>query len=319
MKHQIEAAYIGIESPDPSRVGRYLESVVGLMPGAPTPGGAVTFRADSKAQRVFVQRGPGHDAVCIGFEAIDAESFDAAARRLRGLGVELTPGSAAEKAERRVADLLGMPSPWGPRVELVLRLEEASTPFESSAFEHGIVTEGQGFGHFVFGVGNDEAYAGSRRFAMEGLGLRLSDTLRMPVGGGDMHVTFLHCNPRHHSLALARVPLPTGAPALHHINFEVAAVRDVGIAYERALRSGTPIANTIGQHANDRMISFYSMSPDGWQVEIGATGKVVGDDWNGVREYDRISDWGHQPPQVLADLQRAARPCETSAATTALP
>ena len=40
MKHQIEAAYIGIESQNPARVGRYLEEVVGLMPGAPTPDGA---------------------------------------------------------------------------------------------------------------------------------------------------------------------------------------------------------------------------------------------------------------------------------------
>lgn len=307
MKHQIEAAYIGIESQNPARVARYLEEVVGLMPGAPTPDGARTFRADSKSQRVFVHDGPRNDASCIGFEAVDADAFSATAERLRRLGVELTPASAAEKAERRVADLLAMRSPWGTRVELALRLEESATAFASSAFEQGIVTHGQGFGHFVFKVGGDEAYAASCRFAIEGLGLRLSDSLRMPMGDGEMRVSFLHCNPRHHSLALACVPPPAAAQALHHINFEVAAVRDVGTAFERAVRSGTPVANTIGQHANDRMISFYSVSPDGWQVEIGATGKVIDDDWSDVREYDRISDWGHQPPQVLADMQQAAQ------------
>ena len=83
-------------------------------------------------------------------------------------------------------------------------------------------------------------------------------------------------------------------------------MRDVGTAFERALASGTPIANTIGQHANDRMISFYSVSPDGWQVEIGATGRVVDENWQGGMEYARISDWGHQPPQVLAEMLRPA-------------
>ena len=43
MKHQIEAAYVGIESPDPATIGRYLEQVVGLMPGEPTPAGDEPF------------------------------------------------------------------------------------------------------------------------------------------------------------------------------------------------------------------------------------------------------------------------------------
>ena len=36
----------------------------------------------------------------------------------------------------------------------------------------------------------------------------------------------------------------------------------------RAVQAGAPIANTLGQHDNDRMVSFYSESPDGWRVEV---------------------------------------------------
>jgi len=89
---------------------------------------------------------------------------------------------------------------------------------------------------------------------------------------------------------------------LHHLNVEVASVEDVGRALERALQSHTPLANTLGQHDNDAMVSFYSVSPDGWRMEIGATGRVIGPDWSDVREYDRISRWGHQPPEVLSAL-----------------
>lgn len=307
MQHLLEAAYIGIASPDPARIATYLQDVVGLMPGEPTAGGARTFRADAKAQRVFVHEGAHPGASCIGFEAVDAQAYAATVQRLRAAGVALTPATAAEKAERRVADMVGMQAPWGVRVELVLGLAQAAAPFSSAAFPNGIVTQDQGFGHFVFGIGSDATYDAACRFAIDGLGLRLSDTLRMPIPEGEMRVSFLHCNARHHSLALARVPLPPGLPAvLHHVNFEVSSVRDVGTAFERALRHGTPIANTIGQHANDRMISFYSMGPDGWQVEVGATGRTVDAHWSDVQEYDRISDWGHQPPQVLAELQGAA-------------
>ena len=138
---------------------------------------------------------------------------------------------------------------------------------------------------------------------MEGLGLKLSDTLRMPMGPAEMNVSFFHCNARHHTLAIASVPMPEVAKKLHHINFEVRQVAAVGAAYDRALAAGTPIANMIGQHENDGMVSFFSVGPDGWQVEIGATGRQIGDDWNDVREYSRISLWGHHPPAVLAQMQ----------------
>ncbi len=194
-------------------------------------------------------------------------------------------------------------TPWGVPLEVVLGLEAAEAPFASAAFPNGVVTQGQGFGHFVFAVNSQADYEASRVLAMAGLGMGLSDWLRLPLpGGAEMHVSFFHCNPRHHSLAIAWVPAPELPRRLHHINFEVGQVVDVGMAYERALKAGTPIANTLGQHANDRMVSFYSVSPDGWQVEIGATGRVVHEGWADAREYDRISEWGHQPPQVLGTL-----------------
>jgi hypothetical protein len=116
----------------------------------------------------------------------------------------------------------------------------------------------------------------------------------------ELNVSFFHCNARHHSLAIAQIPAPEVPQKLHHINFEVKQVVDVGAAFERALATGTPIANMLGQHENDGMVSFYSVGPDGWQVEVGATGRQITDNWNDVREYNRISIWGHQPPAVFA-------------------
>ena len=303
MKLDIESAYIVVESGNPAAVNAYLGDVVGLMPGAATPAGSSTWRDDTKAQREVVANGPSNDATCIGFVATSRESFEATVARLRKLGLEPAAGTDAQNRERRVAEMISVRAPWGVDVEVVLGLESAATPFVSTVFPDGFVTKDQGFGHFVFAVAGKEVYEASRSFALEGLGLKLSDTLRMPMGPGEMNVSFFRCNARHHTLAIANVPMPEVAQKLHHINFEVRQVAAVGAAYDRALAAGTPIANVIGQHEKDGMVSFYSVGPDGWQVEIGATGRQIGDDWNDVREYSRISLWGHQPPAVLAQMQ----------------
>lgn len=302
---RLEIAYVGLESPDPAAIARYLGEVVGLMPGQPLPGAASSWRDDHKAYRLWVQEGPRKDAVCVGFEAADAQAWRETVDRLKAQGFVVEEADAARAAQRRVRALARAAAPWGVDVEIVHGLAEADQPFASPHFPRGLVTRGQGFGHAVFAM-SAEVYGEARRFAIDGLGMRLSDWLRMPLGpGAEMHVSFLHCNPRHHSLALACVPGPMPPQLLHHINFEVTSVEDVGQAQERALRTQTPLANALGQHDNDGMVSFYSVGPDGWRVEVGATGRVVGPDWNDVREYDRISRWGHQPPEALTALLSA--------------
>ena len=303
MNTEIESAYIILESRNPAAVNKYFGEVIGLMSGEPTPGGAFTWRADGKAQRVVLAQGSANDATCIGFEVASRAALDAAVSRLRKLGLEPVPGTAAQNLERRVADMVRVHAPWGVEVELVLGLEKAATPFKSAVYPNGFVTGNQGFGHFVFALAGADVYAASRRFALEGLGLKLSDTLRLPMGPVELNVAFFHCNARHHSLAIAQIPAPEVPQKLHHINFEVKQVADVGSAYERALAAGTPLANMLGQHENDGMVSFYSIGPDGWQVEVGATGRQITDNWDDVREYNRISIWGHQPPAVFAQMQ----------------
>ena len=74
---------------------------------------------------------------------------------------------------------------------------------------------------------------------------------------------------------------------------------DVGLAFDRTLKSGLKIMHTLGRHPNDRMFSFYAKTPSGFQFELGWGGREV-DDANWVPgEYHQISEWGHHPPQML--------------------
>lgn len=298
----LETAYIILESPNRASVDRYFRDVVGLMPGASPDDATSAWRLDSRVHRVLVRDGSRADAVVMAFETRDDEAFERVLSRVERLGVQVRRADDSTRAQRQVRNLARFETPWGVDVEVCVGLAQAQTPFESAGFPKGFVTEGQGFGHGVFAIGDADAYEAARRLAVEGLGLGLSDWLRMPTPVGEMHVSFLHCNARHHSLALAYRPAPQVPQRLHHINFEVSDVADVGTAMDRAVQSRTPLANTIGQHENDQMVSFYSISPDGWRVEIGATGRTVTESWSDVREYNRISVWGHHDPAAFADL-----------------
>lgn len=288
----IELAYLGLEVEDREAFARYLDDVVGLMRGAPTDAGHDTWRNDASAQRIIVSEGPANDAVFVGFAVADQSLLDAAVERLRSAGYHVEPGDDATVADRRVQALWHTMAPWGVRVELVHGLEVAADPFASPLVASGFSTDGLGFGHVVFGSVDFEA---SRRFATEGLGLRQTDWLEMELAPGfELEVRFFHGNPRHHTLAVARLPFepPT---KLHHVMVEANSAEDVGLAFDRAWDAQLPIANGLGMHDNDGMFSFYVVTPAGFQLEFGTGGRVVTEPWTDERRYDRISRWGHQP------------------------
>lgn len=292
MKHRIEVAYLGIEVPEPESLDSFFGEVIGLVPGAPTASGARTWRNDHKARRIVVTAGPANDAAFVGFEVIDDATFDEVVARLGAAGFAVDIGDAADAAERGVGRLARTTSPWGVPVEVVTALADADTAFDSPLMPGGFLTEGMGFGHVVFATPEfDEAC----RFLTDGLGLAQSDWLEMPLAPGmNLEVRFFHCNGRHHTMALARAPFPL-PQQLHHVMVETNSRDDVGNAFDRAWATDLPIPNGLGRHDNDGMFSFYVSSPAGFAVEVGHGGRVVDDDWDDNRMYDRISKWGHQP------------------------
>ena len=57
---------------------------------------------------------------------------------------------------------------------------------------------------------------------------------------------------------------------------------------------GGMVAMGMGQHPNDLGLSFYVVSPSGFEVELGHEPRKIGPEWE-VRDYRGISKWGHQP------------------------
>ncbi len=122
----------------------------------------------------------------------------------------------------------------------------------------------------------------------------MSDIMNfMPAGpdGPSLPIHFMHCqNSRHHSLAIAAMPSAAGCI---HMMFEVPDMPEVGRAYDRMLAHKVKLTATLGQHTNDKMISFYMKTPSGFDLEYGYCDYTP--DWNShaVHEFTKVSLWGH--------------------------
>ncbi|WP_409186596.1 VOC family protein [Amycolatopsis sp. VS8301801F10] len=257
------------------------------------------FRTDDRAARLMVEDGaPGPDAlVALGFEVRNDAELDALAARLgdRGIAVAEDPGLAET---RRVRRLLKFADNAGNTIEACVGQEVSATPFVSPRGVRFVCGD-LGVGHAFF-FADDPASSAS--FYQEALGFRLSDTIAFGEDAG----IFLHCNPRHHTVAFAAVPsVPAG---LGHLMLEVRSLEDVGRALDLAERSPYPVQMSIGEHSNDKMTSFYVQTPSGFAVEYGFDGLLVDDATWKVAHHDAMSVWGHHLTPPDAEPRRLAAP-----------
>jgi len=284
--------YIGLSVKDPAAFAAFATGVLGLMPGE-SANGAARFRIDEAAWRFHVEAGGADDVSFVGFEVAGPAELEAVVQRLAKGGVAVGNGDPDRLAERGVLGLATCKDPDGLDVEIfygpTLRTE---TPFVSPQAVVRFVTGDQGLGHVVLTTRDMEA---ARRFYADLLGFRLSDVIRMRLGPErSFDLEFFHCNARHHTVALAPIPAPK---RLHHFMIQVPTLDEVGFAMERAEARGAPIAQTLGRHTNDRMVSFYVRSPAGFEVEYGFGALEVDEATWRVTRHDKPSSWGHKRPR----------------------
>ena len=130
---------------------------------------------------------------------------------------------------------------------------------------------------------------------------RVSDTISLAAGNKTvLDVTFLRLNQRHHSVAIAATrgrPLDMFRTRINHFNIEVATVDDLSFAHERCAESGFKITRGVGRHPNDQELSFYMMTPSGFELEIGWDALTVEEaSWQEGKSYSNMSTWGHDIP-----------------------
>lgn len=285
--------YLRIESADPGAWREFGVRALGMVEGRGPESGAVYLRMDDFPARLVIVPGERERLLASGWEVAGESDLAGVGRALEEAGVAVKAGTAAELAERRVAQLLRFDDPAGNALEVFSGAALEHRP-AVSPYGNRFVTGFLGLGHVVLPISDDES---ALRFYTDVLGFRLRDSMRMAPelfgrpAGPPLWMRFLGCNPRHHSLALAPFPAPAG---IVHLMIEVASLDDVGRAMDRCARRGAPPSATLGRHANDLMVSFYVRTPGGFDIEYGTDGQLVdGATWVS-RETTAISLWGHQ-------------------------
>lgn len=283
-------AYVVAQTTETANWKAYAENVLGMM-ALPGPADGLRIKMDERQFRIAVERGTRDAYTASGWEVGSAQDFDAAVQTLQAHGVAHEPGDAALCEARCVQAVVAFQDPSGNRHEVVWGFKSDFTRFNSPIGVPRFITGDIGMGHTVLPAPNFEA---TRVFASEVMGFGLSDIFNFkPAGDGGpvVPIHFLHCtNARHHSLALAAFPVEAGCV---HIMVEVDDVPEVGRALDRMREHQVLQTATLGQHTNDRMISFYMRTPSGFDVEVGCGGAVI--DWNAhiAHEFTKVSLWGH--------------------------
>lgn len=298
MRSEIEAlGYVGLEVSDLLAWRNFACDELGLQ-WLPRDDGTVDLRIDDYATRIRLHEGPRDDLAYAGWEVRDQAALELLATRLEAQGVTVERADPDAAADRRVHTLIRFNDPEGNAHEAFFGpLQRTNAPFVSPM---GVVfkTGRQGLGHLVLSCRDKGAMMA---FFLDLLGFRLSDHIRTEVmPGRPLEISFMRCNGRHHSLALAPVPLPK---RIVHLMVETTTIDDVGRALDRCMKAGRHLTFTLGRHSNDDMLSFYPLAPSGFDIEYGWGGLEVDDETWHVLTHDANSAWGHQ-------YQRPPRPAK---------
>lgn len=308
----VHLGYVVVESRRLTEWHRFGADAIGLHVDE-LSSDALRFRLDDRTCRFLVQRGPAEDVLALGWEVDDHETFDRIVNRVTERGVPIAEGTPEEAALRGVERLWRFAGPKGIVQEIFT--SPITTPNPLRMVTSAFVTGESGMGHVAI---TSRDPGGLHAYFNTVFDSRLSDFIDENLGGMKLKIRFLRVNERHHSIAVANVqglPIDPIRTNIQHVNIQAATLEDLIDAYERVRSLGFKMAWSIGQHTNDRELSFYCVTPSGFELELGWNPITITPDleaaWK-VATHQGISIWGHQPvdPGIFAklgQLRQAAR------------
>lgn len=255
---------------------------------------ALALRIDDHARRLIVRKAESEDVFALGWQVESADALEQILSRLRARQVAVEEIGAEQAALRGVERVWRFLGPKRQGFELFLNPVIDPTPPKISG--SGFVTGDFGLGHVAITTRKPQEMLA---FWREIFDAKISDYIVEKIDGVNLKITFLRVNPRHHSVAVAAtvgVALDPFTTKIQHLEMQVNSLEDIGDAYRRCRSLGFKIAMSVGQHTNDKGVSFYAVSPSGFYFELGWNPLLVEDDsdWS-PQIHQGISIWGHKP------------------------
>jgi 2,3-dihydroxy-p-cumate/2,3-dihydroxybenzoate 3,4-dioxygenase len=242
--------YVALDVTDLARSRNFYEHILGLQFVDTGEQGELYFRCSADHHNIVLYQSEQAGVRRIGWELEGERALDDLADHLAPLGVPV----------QALSDEACMKLHQGRTYRIKDPCLGVTHEFYSTIFQHGdayrpTVAQIQRLGHVVIRVPDAERAV---KQCTDILNFRVSDCIE----GG---ITFMRCfpNPLHHSFAIAQEPIP----GLHHLNFMVTEIDDIGKALTRLKKNDVPIVFGPGRHPTSTSIFLYFLDPDGLTME----------------------------------------------------
>jgi 2,3-dihydroxy-p-cumate/2,3-dihydroxybenzoate 3,4-dioxygenase len=243
-------AYVALNVTDLAASRTFYEKEVGLQYSATGPDGELYFRCGYEHHSVILFPGAEAGVKRIAYEMADRLALRTLRDRLTAGGFAVSDAQGAHLAKGKDGAFWVAEPVTGLTLEFYADMEEfGGQPFVPT------VAKIQRLGHI--GIRSPDIRA-SADFFMNVLGFALSDFV-------EGKAYFLRCppNPFHHSMALGHGEVG----GLHHVNFMVSEIDDVGRGIARFTKGKVPIVHGPGRHPPSGSVFLYFLDPDGMTVE----------------------------------------------------
>ena len=241
--------YVALNVSDLDRSIHFYRDLVGLQLEQRV-GDAAFLRCSDDHHNLVLYRADEPGIKRMGFELESAEDLAQARAYVeqQGWPVRDVPAEEAQQLSQGPTFRFRVPE-HSLTFEFYAQMERGSGPFVPT------VARIQRLGHVVVHCANRDGFL---RTLTEKLNFRVSDHF------GEQ-VAFLRCfpNPFHHSFGISRGE----KDGLHHVNFMVTDVDDVGRANNRMRNNEVPIVYGPGRHDISNSIFLYYLDPDRMTAE----------------------------------------------------
>jgi 2,3-dihydroxy-p-cumate/2,3-dihydroxybenzoate 3,4-dioxygenase len=241
--------YVALNVSNVERSAQFYEKLWGLQANGQDAAGNRFFRCGNDHHNIVLYQGnPGLKR--LGWQLESDEDLQRLSDTLHQKGLRVREVDAAECTVLHQGPTLRFTEPFtGATHEFFTRMDGESEEWTPS------VAKIQRVGHVVLKATD---YKNAVRFYEEVMNFRISDAI------GD-RVSFMRCfpSPFHHSVGLSNSP----KRGLHHVNFMVSDIDDIGKALWRFRKNEVPIVRGPGRHPPSGSIFLYVLDPDGLTVE----------------------------------------------------
>lgn len=242
--------YVALNVTDLERSIAYYTQLVGLQLEAREGADVAYLRCSEDHHNVVLYRAGTAGIKRMAFQLESDDDLARAEQHIQTLGWAVKEVDASETARLRQGRTLRFRIPESTLTfEFYARMDAGVGVYEPT------VSQIQRLGHVVIRCADRDAVL---KTLTEKLNFKVSDHF------GDQ-VAFLRCfpNPYHHSFGVSR----GSEDGLHHVNFMVRDVDDVGRAMNRMRKAEVPVVYGPGRHDISNSIFIYFLDPDGLTTE----------------------------------------------------